>query len=103
YQHCSAVDHVTRSFAQNQPLVHLLRWPCDVNANINYSDATLRYELIDRGLQTVPTPKRPAKAPDLSSIHRMLASSYYKGNVQFKGATYDALHEPLDAPAVSYR
>ena len=81
----------------------IIRWAFEAYATGNYSVATLRDELIDRGLTTVATPKRPAKAPALSSIHRMLASPYYKGNVQFKGATYDGLHEPLVAPEVWYR
>ncbi|GAA1491016.1 recombinase family protein [Brachybacterium sacelli] len=81
----------------------IIRWAFEAYATGNYSVATLRDELIDRGLATVPTPKRPTKAPALSSIHRLLASPYYKGNVQFKGATYNGLHEPLVAPEVWYR
>ncbi|GAA1813660.1 hypothetical protein GCM10009713_23810 [Brevibacterium celere] len=81
----------------------LIKWAFEAYATGTYSTATLREELIDRGLTTVPTPKRPEKAPGLSSIQQMLANPYYKGNVVFKGATYDGLHEPLVAPEVWYR
>ncbi len=81
----------------------LIKWAFEAYATGTYSTATLRDELIDRGLTTVPTPKRPEKAPGLSSIQQMLANPYYKGNVVFKGATYDGLHEPLVAPEVWYR
>ena len=81
----------------------LIRWAFEAYATGNYSTATLREELIDRGLTTVATPKRPARPPALSSIQRMLSSPYYKGNVLFKGATYDGLHEPLVAPEIWYR
>lgn len=78
----------------------LIKWAFEAYVTGTYSTATLREELIDRGLTTVPTPKRPEKAPGLSSIQQMLANPYYKGNVVFKGATYDGLHEPLVAPEV---
>ncbi|MGO2863298.1 MAG: recombinase family protein [Brevibacterium sp.] len=81
----------------------LIRWAFEAYATGNYSTITLHEELIDRGLTTVPTPKRPEKAPGLSSIQQMLSSPYYKGNVLFKGATYDGLHEPLVAPEIWYR
>ena len=63
----------------------------------------MREELIDRGLTTLATPKRPAKGPALSSIHRMLTNPYYKGQVTFRGATYDGIHEPLVSKEVWYR
>jgi len=81
----------------------LVKWAFEAYATGNYSTITLREELIDRGLTTVPTPKRPAKPPALSTIQRMLSSPYYKGNVCFRGATYDGVHEPLVATEVWYR
>ncbi|SNU02568.1 Site-specific DNA recombinase [Ruaniaceae bacterium KH17] len=81
----------------------LVKWAFEAYATGNYSTITLREELIDRGLTTVPTPKRPAKPPALSTIQRMLSSPYYKGNVCFRGATYDGIHEPLVATEVWYR
>ena len=39
----------------------------------------------------------------MSTIHRMLTNPYYKGQVSFKGASYDGLHQPLVAMEVWYR
>ena len=44
-----------------------------------------------------------SKAPALSTIQKMLTNPYYKGQVSFRGATYDGLHEPLVATEVWYR
>ncbi|CCH78448.1 conserved hypothetical protein [Nostocoides japonicum T1-X7] len=81
----------------------LVRWAFEAYATGNYSTTALREELIDRGLTTVPTPKRPAKAPGLSTIQAMLSSPYYKGDVIFRGARYEGLHEPLVSAEVWYR
>ncbi len=81
----------------------LVKWAFEAYATGNYSTITLREELIDRGLTTLATPKRPAKGPALSSIHRMLTNPYYKGQVTFRGATYDGIHEPLVSKEVWYR
>ncbi len=81
----------------------LVTWAFEAYATGNYSTITLREELIDRGLTTTPTPKRPAREPALSTIHRMLTNPYYKGQVSFRGASYDGLHEPLVATEVWYR
>ena len=81
----------------------LVKWAFEAYATGNYSTITLREELIDRGLTTTPTPKRPARPPALSTVHRMLTNPYYKGQVSFRGASYDGLHEPLVATEVWYR
>ncbi len=81
----------------------LVKWAFEAYATGNYSTITLHEELIDRGLTTVPTPKRPSKPPALSTIQKMLTNPYYKGQVRFRGATYDGLHEPLVATEVWYR
>ena len=81
----------------------LVRWAFEAYATGNYSTTALREELIDRGLTTVPTPKHPSKAPGLTTIQQMLSNPYYKGDVIFRGARYEGLHEPLVSPEVWYR
>ncbi|MBU6495351.1 MAG: recombinase family protein [Acidobacteria bacterium] len=78
-------------------------WAFEAYATGNYSTTALREDLIDRGLTTVPTPKRHAKAPGLSTIQAMLSNPYYKGDVIFRGARYQGLHEPLVSAEVWYR
>jgi len=62
----------------------LVKWAFEAYATGNYSTITLHEELIDRGLARVPTPKRPSKAPALSTIQKMLTNPYYKGQVSFR-------------------
>ena len=81
----------------------LVRWAFEAYATGNYSTSMLHSELIDRGLTTVPTPKRPAKAPGLTTIQQALSNPYYKGDVIFRGARYDGLHEPLVSAELWYR
>lgn len=38
-----------------------------------------------------------------STIHRILANPYYKGDVRFKGATYKGAHEAIVAKEVWYQ
>ena len=81
----------------------LIRWAFEAYATGNYSTSMLHSELIDRGLTTVPTPKRPSKAPGLTTIQQVLSNPYYKGDVIFHGARYDGLHEPLVSAELWYR
>ena len=81
----------------------IVKWAFEAYATGNYSTAMLREALIDRGLTTPPTPKRPARPPALSTVQKMLSNPYYKGSVLFRGATYDGIHEPLVGPEVWYR
>lgn len=73
----------------------LMRWAFEAYATRNHSTISLREERIDRGLTTATTPKRPSEPPVLSTIHKMLTNPYYTGSVRFRGARYDAIHEPL--------
>ncbi|KFI81943.1 DNA invertase Pin-like site-specific DNA recombinase [Bifidobacterium psychraerophilum DSM 22366] len=81
----------------------LIKWAFEAYATGRYSTITLREELIDRGLTTAPTPKHPARTPALSSVHRFLTNPYYKGQITFRGAAYDGLHEPLVSKEIWYR
>lgn len=81
----------------------LVRWAFQAYASGNWTLSLLHDELIGRGLTIPPTPKRPAKPISLSSLHRMLANPYYKGDVIYRGARYAGNHEPLAAPEVWYQ
>jgi hypothetical protein len=80
----------------------LVEWAFEAYATGNWTTSQLHEELIDRGLTTVPTPKRPAKPPALSTIQRMLTNPYYKGS-PLPRHPYDGNHEPLVATEVWYR
>ena len=52
-------------------------------------------ELTDRGLTSVPGPRRPAKPLQVSQLHRLLHHPYYVGVVRYKGVIYPGKHDPL--------
>src|SRR5690606_27511920 len=81
----------------------LVKWALEAYATSEYSTSALLEELADRGLTTLATPRRAAKPLALSSVHRMLTNPYYMGNVVFKGAQYDGIHQPLVSPEVWYQ
>lgn len=81
----------------------LVKWAFTAYASGNYSLAQLRTELTQKGLRSVPTPKRPARPLGLSSVHRMLQNPYYKGDVVYRGVRYDGAHERLIDPEIWYQ
>lgn len=106
YLNVSTRDELGRELRIVEPdptRAEIVKWAFEAYATGNYSTAMLREALIDRGLTTPPTPKRPARPPALSTVQKMLSNPYYKGSVSFRGATYDGIHEPLVSPEVWYR
>lgn len=75
----------------------LMRWAIEAYATGEWTIIGLCKELKARGLTTVPTAKRPAKAISVSQLHRFLRNSYYIGKVNYNGVEYDGRHEPLIA------
>ncbi|WP_198668736.1 recombinase family protein [Homoserinimonas sp. OAct 916] len=106
YLNITTRDELGRELRTVQPdpdRAPMVKWAFEAYATGNYSTSSLHEALVDRGLTTVPTPKRPTKPPALSTIQKMLANPYYKGNVSFRGATYEGMHEPLISPEIWYR
>lgn len=81
----------------------LVEWAFKAYASGNWTLSQLHDELEARGLVTVPSPRRPAKPPVLSAIHRMLTNPYYKGDVIYRGVQYKGAHEPLIPAEVWYQ
>ncbi|GAB3056271.1 hypothetical protein GCM10027079_22980 [Sediminivirga luteola] len=81
----------------------LVQWAFQAYASGNWTLSQLHDELTDRGLTTLPTPKRPAKPISQSSIHRMLGNPYYKGDVIWRGTRYEGKHPRLVEPEVWYQ
>lgn len=59
----------------------MVKWVFEAYATGNYCTITLHEELVDLGLTTVPTPRRPSKACALSTIQKMLTNLYLKGSI----------------------
>ena len=79
-----------------------IRWAFAGYASNDWSISQLADELIDRGLTSPPTPRRPSKPLALSGLHQRLTSPYYKGDGTYKGVVYPGKHEPLVASEVWY-
>ncbi|MFV0426428.1 MAG: recombinase zinc beta ribbon domain-containing protein, partial [Beutenbergiaceae bacterium] len=78
-------------------------WAFKAYASGTWTLSGLHEELTARGLVTVPSPRRPAKPPVLSAIHRMLTNPYYKGDAVYRGVSYKGAHEPLIPAEVWYQ
>lgn len=72
-----------------------IAWAFYRYAEGDYSLSLLLEELTDRGLVTRPTPKQASKALTISTLHNILKSPYYKGEVSYRGVTYPGAHQPL--------
>jgi site-specific DNA recombinase len=94
---------VVRTVQVDPDRAELVRWAFQAYATGNWTISQLHDELEARGLTIPPTPKRPAKPMSLSSLHRMLANPYYKGDVIYRGVKYAGTHEPLVPPEVWYQ
>ncbi|MGO1267564.1 MAG: recombinase family protein [Microbacterium gubbeenense] len=81
----------------------LVTWAFRAYATGDWSITRLRDELRARGLVSLPTPKRPSKPLGSGSLHRMLSNPYYKGDVVYRGVTYNGAHEPIIPPEVWYQ
>ncbi len=80
-----------------------VQWAFQAYATGNWTLTQLRDELTVRGLRSVPTPKRPSRPLQTSSIHKMLTNPYYRGEIVYRGARYDGAHEPIVPTEVWYQ
>ena len=81
----------------------LVEWAFKAYASGDWTISQLHDELASRGLTTIATPKRPSKPLAVSSVHRLLTNPYYKGDVTYRGATYNGAHQPLVPREVWYQ
>ncbi|MCW5950925.1 MAG: hypothetical protein KIT69_01505 [Propionibacteriaceae bacterium] len=78
----------------------LVKWAFEAYATGNHFDQHAARGTVDRPrTDHRALLKRPGRSPALSTIQKMLCART-KGNVLFRGATYDGLHEPLVAPGL---
>jgi hypothetical protein len=81
----------------------LVEWAFKAYASGEWTVSQLHDELTSRGLTSPATPKRPSKTLAVSSVHRMLTNSYYKGDVTYRGVLYKGSHTPLVPSEVWYQ
>jgi site-specific DNA recombinase len=97
------MGRVVRTVKIDPERAELVRWAFQAYATGNWTLSQLHDELEGRGLTIPATPKRPVKPISLSSLHRMLANPYYKGDIIYRGVKYAGAHEPLVPPEVWYQ
>ncbi len=81
----------------------LVEWAFKAYASGDWTVSQITDELKDRGLVSVPTPRRHSGPLVVSSVHRMLTNPYYKGDIVYKGVLYRGQHEALVPPEVWYQ
>ena len=84
-----------RTIALDEERAPLIRLAFTEYATGQWTTKRLAAHLHDRGLTTVPTARKPAKAVTGAQLHRMLRQPYYKGVISFQGVEYAGAHEPL--------
>ena len=84
-----------RTIALDEERAPLIRLAFTEYATGQWTTKRLAAHLHDRGLTTVPTAHKPAKAVSGAQLHRMLRHPYYKGVISFQGVEYAGAHEPL--------
>ena len=84
-----------RTIALDEERAPLVRLAFTEYATGQWTTKSLAAHLHDRGLTTVPTARKPAKAVSGAQLHRMLRHPYYKGVISFQGVEYPGAHEPL--------
>ena len=84
-----------RTIALDEERAPLIRLAFTEYATGQWTTKRLAAHLHDRGLTTVPTARKPAKAVTGAQLHRMLRHPYYKGVISFQGVEYVGAHEPL--------
>ena len=84
-----------RTIALDEERAALVRLAFTEYATGQWTTKRLAAHLHDRGLTTVPTARKPAKAVSGAQLHRMLRHPYYKGVISFQGVEYAGAHEPL--------
>lgn len=81
----------------------LVEWAFKAYASGDWTVSQITDELKDRGLVSVPTPRRRSGPLVVSSVHRMLTNPYYKGDIVYKGVLYRGQHEAIVPPEAWYQ
>jgi DNA invertase Pin-like site-specific DNA recombinase len=84
-----------RTVVTDPDRAHHVIWAFDQYATGDWSIASLRDALEERGFKSRTTRKLVGQPLNGSQVHRMLTNPYYKGQIAYKGALYDGAHEPL--------
>lgn len=74
---------------------HLITWAFTAYATGDWTLSRMAAELERRGLTTRSTPRLPGGPLRQNSLHKILTTPYYKGEVTYRGARYPGRHQAL--------
>ncbi|MFH5227301.1 recombinase family protein [Antrihabitans spumae] len=73
----------------------LITWAFNAYATGDWTLRRLVDALEARGLQSRPTSKSPGQSLRINSLHKILTTPYYKGEVTYRGVRYPGRHQSL--------
>jgi site-specific DNA recombinase len=73
----------------------LIRWAFEAYASGDYTLSQLTEALAERGLESRPTSKLPAKPLPIRHVHKLMHNRFYLGIFTWGGIEYPGTHEPL--------
>ncbi|GFG50184.1 recombinase [Mycolicibacterium agri] len=73
----------------------LITWAFTAYSTGDWTLKNLAAELERRGLTTRPTPRTPARPVKYNSLHKILSTPYYRGEVTYRSVQYPGRHQPL--------
>lgn len=73
----------------------LISWAFKAYATGDWTLSRMAAELEHRGLRTRQTPKSPGRVLRQNSLHKILTTPYYMGDVTYRGVRYPGRHKPL--------
>ncbi|WP_373279257.1 recombinase zinc beta ribbon domain-containing protein [Skermania pinensis] len=76
----------------------LIAWAFTAYATGDWTLKAMTMELERRGLTTKPGRTKPAVPIKFNSLHKILTTPYYRGEVVYQGAHYPGKHQPLTDP-----
>jgi site-specific DNA recombinase len=71
------------------------RWIFETYATGEWTMTQIRNELEERGVTSLPRPKRPPRPMSTGNVDVILRNRYYLGQVKFDGVWHPGRHEPL--------
>lgn len=84
-----------RTVVLDSDRAELITWAFNAYSTGNWTLKQLVAELERRGLTTRATPRSPARPLKYNSLHKILTTPYYKGEVTYRGVRYPGRHQPL--------
>ncbi|MGW0019947.1 recombinase family protein [Rhodococcus sp. NPDC003382] len=91
----NAEGREVRTVAIDPDRAPLITWAFQAYATGDWTLRRLAVALEERGLTSRPTTRSPGRSLAINSVHKILRTPYYKGEVTYRGVQYPGRHQPL--------